>query len=85
MNVASLDPYQTLEMMTFLDFPPMLIYGWIVTEMSAITSLKLSLALLNKAVDDSRVEVFFSSTSSLVTLKSEATLKLPCYKRLLQS
>ena len=21
MNVASLDPYQTLEMMTFLDFP----------------------------------------------------------------
>ena len=84
MNVASLDPYQTLEMMTFLDFPPMLIYGWIVTEMSAITSLKLSLALLNKAVDDSRVEVVFSSTS-LVTLKSEATLKLPCYKRLLQS
>lgn len=84
MNVASLDPYQTLEMMTFLDFPPMLIYGWIVTEMSAITSLKLSLALLNKAVDDSRVEVVFSSTS-LVTLKSEATLKLPCYKRLLQT
>lgn len=80
MNVASLDPYQTLEMMTFLDFPPMLIYGWIVTEMSAITSLKLSLALLNKAVDDSRVEVVFSST-----LKSEATLKLPCYKRLLQT
>ena len=84
MNVASLDPYQTLEMMTFLDFPPMLIYGWSVTEMSAITSLKLSLALLNKAVDDSRVEVVFSSTS-LVTLKSEATLKLPCYKRLLQT
>ena len=84
MNVASLDPYQTLEMMTFLDFPPMLIYGWIVTEMSAITSLKLSLALLNKAVDDSRIEVVFSSTS-LVTLKSEATLKLPCYKRLLQT
>ena len=60
----------------------MLIYGWIVTEMSAITSLKLSLALpFNKVVDD-RAEVVFSSW---VTLKSEATLKLPCYKRLLQT
>ena len=37
----------------------MLIYGWIVTEMSAITSLKLSLALpFNKVVDD-RAEVVF--------------------------